>query len=153
MGKLLRCWLAIELLPKNLGCLDDSRQIRSAIERHANGAALPRQRRQDRLTNPPHGVRDELHALVGIELPSRRQQTDVSFADEIDQGKAAVLIFLGDGDDETEVALDQLLQRVLISVANLAGELNFLVALQQRVGAYLIEVLIQNVAFRLVWSD
>ena len=81
---------------------------------------------ENRLADPPHGVRDELHALIGIELPRSGEQADVAFADEIDEGHAAVLIFLCDGDDEAEVALDELLERVLIAGADLRREIDLL---------------------------
>ena len=41
------------------------------------------------------------------------------FADEIDERQAAVLVFLGDGDDEAQVALHELLERVLVAGADL----------------------------------
>ena len=81
---------------------------------------------QDRLADPPHGVRDELHALVRIELPGGGEQADVAFADEVDERQAAVLVLLGDGDDEAQVALHELLQRVLVAGADLPGELDLL---------------------------
>ena len=111
--------LAAQLLPQDFRRLDDAREVGGAVERHAHGAALARERRQDGLTDPPHGVRDELDALIGIELPRGREQTDVAFADQIDERQAAVLVLLGDGDDEAQVALDQFLQRILVAGADL----------------------------------
>ena len=118
-----------QLLPKDLRRLDDAREIGGAVERNAHRAALARERRENRLTNPPHGVRDELHALIGIELPGGREQTDVAFTDQIDERQAAVLVFLCDGDDEAQVALHELLERVLVAGADLPGELDLLVSL------------------------
>ena len=109
----------LQLLAQDLARLDDAREIGGAVERHANRAALARERGQDRLTDPPHGVRDELHALVGIELPGGGEQADVALADQVDERQAAVLVLLGDGDDEAQVALDELLQRVLVAGADL----------------------------------
>src|ERR1041384_5831823 len=42
--------------------------------------------RQAILSNPPHGVRDELDALIGVELAGGGEQPDVPLADEIDEG-------------------------------------------------------------------
>jgi hypothetical protein len=75
------------------------------------------------------------------------------FADEIDEGEAAVLVLLGDGDDEAQVALDELLQRVLVARADLAREFDLLVALEQRVGGDLVQVLVEDVALRLAGRD
>ena len=130
LRQLLGHWLAAELLTKDLRALDDAREIGCAVERHANGAPLLRKRRENRLANPPDGVGDELHALIGIELPRGGEEADVAFADEIDERHAAILIFLRDGDDEAEIALDELLERVLIAGADESSEIEFLRALE-----------------------
>src|SRR6478672_316150 len=110
MRQLLGSGLSPHLLTQNLRRLDDAREIGGAIQRNADGAALTRQRRQNRLTNPPHSVRDELHALIGIELTCSGEQTDVAFTDQIDERHAAVLILLRHRDYETQIALDELLE-------------------------------------------
>ena len=145
--------LAVELLAQDLARLDDAREIGGAVERHANRATLARERREDRLTDPPHGVGDELHALVRIELSRSGEQADVAFTDEIDERQSAVLVFLGDGDDEAQVALHELLERVLITGANLLRELDLLRSLEQRIRGDLVEVLVEDVALGLVGSD
>ena len=153
LRQLFRARLAIELLAEDLGRLDDAREVGGAVERNADRAPLARERREDRLADPPHGVRDELDALVGIELPGGGEQADVAFADEIDEREAAVLVFLGDGDDEAQVALDELLEGVLVAGADLLGEVDLLGALEQRIGADLVEVLVEDVALGLVRRD
>ena len=47
-------------------------------------------------------------------------------------GEAAVLVFLGHGDDEAEVALDQLLQRLLVARADPLGDGDLLLGREQR---------------------
>src|SRR6185295_12423769 len=128
-------------------------EIRGAVERNTNRAALARERRQDRLADPPHRVGDELHSLVRIELSRSSQQADVPLTDEIDERQSAVLIFLGHGDHEAQVALHELLQRVLIPGADLLRELDLLRTLEQRVRGDLVEVLVQDVALRLVGGN
>src|SRR5205085_4109644 len=123
LRKLFRTRLAVQLLPQDLRRLDDAREISRAVERNANGTPLARERGQDRLTNPPHGVRNELYALIRIELAGSGQQADVALADEIDERQAAVLIFLGDRNHETQVALHEFLQRVGIAGADLTSEI------------------------------
>ena len=64
----------------------------------------------------------------------------------VDEGQAAVLVFLGDGDDEAQVALDELLEGVLIAGANFLREVDLFRPLEERIGADLIEVLVEDIA-------
>ena len=68
-------------------------------------------------------------------------------------GQAAVLVFLRDGDDEAQVALDELLERILVAGADLPRELDLLRSLEQRIGADLVEVLVEDVALGLAGRD
>ncbi len=138
LRQLLGGRLATHLLAENLRRLDDAREIRRAIERHADGAALTRQRRKNRLANPPYCVRDELDALIGIKLSRSREQTDVALANEIDERHAAVLIFLCYGDHEAQVALYELLESVRVTGTNPTGNLDLLGTFEQRKSADLI---------------
>ena len=153
LRQLFRARLAIELLAEDFRRLDDAREIGRAVERNANRAALARERREDRLTDPPHRVRDELHALIGIELPGSGEKADVAFADEIDERQTAVLIFLRHGDHEAQVALDELLECVLITSANLLGQVDLFRSFEERIGRDLIEVLVEDIAFGFIRSD
>src|SRR5260221_7518309 len=153
LAQLFGTRLTVELLPENLTRLDDAREIRRAVERNADGAALPRERGKDRLADPPYGVGDELDALVGIEFPGGREQADVTLADEIDERESAVLIFLGDGDDERQVALDEVLECVLVAGADLSGELDLLRPLEEGIGGDFVQVLVEDVALGLVGRD
>src|SRR5262249_22651153 len=128
-------------------------KVGGAVERHANRSTLASQGREDRLTDPPHGVGDELDALVGIEFSGGSEQADVALTDEVDEGQSPVLVLLGYGDDEAQVALDQFLERVLIARANFLREVDLLRSLEERIRRHLIEVLVEDVAFGLVWSD
>jgi hypothetical protein len=67
--------------------------------------------------------------------------------------QASVLIFLGDGDHEAQVALHELLEGVLVPGADLFREIDLLRPFEQRIGGYLIEVLIEDIALRFVRSD
>src|SRR5690242_5470164 len=153
MRQLFRQRLAPQLLTENLRRLDDAREIRGPVERHANGAALSGERRQNRLANPPDSVRDELDALIRIEFSRGGEQADVPLTDEINEWKSAVLILLRHGNDEPEIALHQFLERVLITGADFPREVELLRSLEQGIGAHLVEVLIEDVALGLGWSD
>src|SRR6185437_13559164 len=153
LRQLVRRGLATQLLTQDLGRLDDAREICGAVERNANGATLPRERRQDCLTNPPDCVGDELHSLIRIELARSGEQTDVAFTDQIDERQAAVLVFLCNGDDEAQIAFHQLLKRVRITRANLAGDVYLFGAFEKWIRANFVQVLIENVALWLTRSD
>src|SRR5215208_384285 len=153
LRELLEARLATQLLAQDLRRLDDAREVGGAVERHAHRAPLARERRKDRLADPPDGVRDELDSLVGVELPRGREQPDVPLADQVDEREAAVLVLLGHRDHEAQVALHQLLQRVLIARADLPRELDLLHRLQEGVRAHFVEILVKDVALGLVRSD
>src|SRR5829696_2839712 len=74
LRKLLGARLAVELLAQDLGRLDDARQVGGAVERHAHRPPLTRESGEDGLPDPPHGVGDELDALIRVELPRGREQ-------------------------------------------------------------------------------
>ncbi len=150
VGDLLGRRLAAQRLPQILRGAHDAGEICGPVQRHAHGAALPRERGENRLTDPPHGVRDELDALIGIEFARGGEQADVALADEIGERQPAVLVFLGDGNHEPQVALHELLHRFLIARANLAGERDLLLLREQRSLGDLVQVLIEDVALVLV---
>src|SRR5690349_3562455 len=62
----MRC-LASELLEQGVGALADAVERAGTVERNAYDPRLLRECLQDRLANPPHGVRDELDALRLVE--------------------------------------------------------------------------------------
>ena len=114
---------------------------------------MPRDRREDGLANPPHGVADELHAVIGVELPRGGEQPEVAFADQVQQRKPAVLVFLRDGNDEAEILGDQLLHRRLVTLLHPPGDRDFLGGREQRGLADLVQIEIQNVAFRVMHAE
>src|ERR1041385_7618264 len=122
----------------------------SAVRTMRDRAALPRERGEDRLADPPHGVGDELHALIGIEFARGGEQADVALADQIGERQAAVLVFLRHRDHEPQVALDEFLHGVLIAGAHLPRERDLLLLREQRSLGDLVQVLIEDVALVLV---
>ena len=89
-------------------------------------ARLLGERLEDRLAHPPHGVGDELHALVGIELPDRLEQSLVADRDELGEVEPVPLILLHVGDDEPEVRGHQPLGGRLVALLGAPGEAPFL---------------------------
>jgi hypothetical protein len=53
--------------------------------------------------DPPGGVRRQLHAALGIELPEGVQQTQVPFLDEVHQLVFAAAVLLGDLHHEAQI--------------------------------------------------
>ena len=80
----------------------------------------------------------------GSNFARGRQQSDVPFADQIDERQAAVLIFFRDRDDEAQVALDEFLKRVGIAGANLPREVELFGAFEQGIGADLVQILVEE---------
>ena len=153
LGDLLGCGLAEALLPEVLGDPDDAGEIGGAVEGHADGAAVACDRGEDRLADPPDRVRDELDAVVGIELPGRGEETHVPLADQVHQRDAPVLVLLRHRDHETEVALDQLLHGELVAGLDPAGDGDFLGLGEERSERNLVQVLVEDVTVGLVDTD
>src|SRR5436309_14062149 len=81
-------------------------QLRVLVEWNAHATRLFRQRLQHRLAHPPHRVRNELDALVGIELLHRLEQPYVADGDELGEIETVALIFFDVGDDKSEIGGD-----------------------------------------------
>src|ERR1043165_3527918 len=92
------------------------------IQRDANDAALFRKRLEDRLADPPYRVGNELDPLRFIELVRSANEAEVALVDQVRERHALVLIFLRDADDEPQVRTDQLVERFLITDADLLRE-------------------------------
>src|SRR5205814_1139972 len=60
--------IALQNLGENRLGAGETDQLRILIERDADRSGLLGEGLEHRLSDPPYGVRDELHALVGIEL-------------------------------------------------------------------------------------
>ena len=76
----------------------------------------------DRLADPPGGVGGELEPFAPVELLDRVNQAQVPFLDEVEERELGGLVFLGDGDHETQVGLDERLGRD-VAVADQSAQL------------------------------
>src|SRR5205085_7335999 len=99
--------LTTQFLLEAFTLTENTREVAGAVQGNAHGTTLVRERGQNRLANPPHSVRDELHTLLRIELPRSRDQSNVAFLNQVRQRNAAVLILLGYADHETQVRTNQ----------------------------------------------
>src|SRR3989454_8909760 len=100
-------------------------QLRVLIERNADAARLLRQRFQHRLPHPPHRVRNEFDALVGIELLHRFQQTFITDGDELGEIESVALIFFDVGDDKSEIGSDETLGSFFVAALHATRETTF----------------------------
>ena len=76
------------------------------VHRDADGARLVGDGAGDGLADPPGGVGGKLVAAAVFEFLDRLHQAHVAFLDQVEEGEAAVGVFLGDGNDEAQVGLD-----------------------------------------------
>ena len=119
--------LAAELLrqePRDAGHAD---QRRILVERDPHRPRLLGQRLEHRLTHPPDGVRNELHAVVGVELAHRLEQSLVPDRDQLGELEPVPLVPLHVGDDEPEVGRHQPLGGRLVTQLGQPGESSLLV--------------------------
>src|SRR5512146_3062224 len=130
LGDFFRGWFAPELLHQVAGRANELIDRFDHVYRDADRPRLVRDGACDRLTNPPGRIGAELIAALVFKLVDRLHQADVALLDQIQELQAAVGIFLGDADDETEVrfhqfgftALDLLLRHIQV----LDGVLDFI---------------------------
>ena len=116
------------------------------IERQTHDARLFGQCLQDRLTDPPHGVRDELETAGLVELLGGLDQTEVAFVDQVREAESLILILFGDGNYETQVGFGQLFEGFLISFLNPLGEFHLLFDRDKLLLADFLQVFVQRSA-------
>ena len=107
LGDLVRDGLPAQFLDQIAGNLDGLVDGLDHVHRDADGAGLVGDGPGNGLADPPGGVGGELVAPAVLELFHRPHQADVAFLDQVQEGQAAVGVFLGDGDDQAQVGLHQ----------------------------------------------
>jgi hypothetical protein len=110
------------------------------MDGEANGFALGGEGTADRLFDPPAGVGAEADIPLGIEAVDRFHQAEVSFGDEIEEGKTAVVVIGGEFYNETEVGLDHEFACGGIATADAFGEGDLFSAIEERGFADALEV-------------
>ncbi len=86
------------------------------MDRNTNRPRLVGNRAGDRLADPPGGIGGEFIAAAVFKFLDSLHQTHVPFLDQVEEGEAAVGVFLRDGDDKAEVGFDHLPLRFLALV-------------------------------------
>jgi hypothetical protein len=79
------------------------------VHGNTDSARLVGSRARDRLPDPPGRIGRELVATAVVEFVDGLHQADVAFLDQVEELRAAVDVFLGDGDGEAQVRLDHFL--------------------------------------------
>jgi hypothetical protein len=74
----------------------------------------------------------------------RANEAEVALVDEVGERDALVLIFLGNGDDESQVRANQRVERFLIVDADALRQQNLLLAIDQWIGTDVAEVLVER---------
>ena len=75
------------------------------VDRDADGAGLVGDGAGDGLADPPGGVGGKLVAAAVFKFFDGLHQAHVALLDQVEEGEAAVRVFLGDGNDEAQVGL------------------------------------------------
>ena len=88
------------------------------VHRDTDGACLVGHRSGDGLADPPGGIGGELETLGVVELLHRTDQPQVALLDQVQEQHAAAGITLGQGHDQTQVGLEQ----VLLGAATVLGD-------------------------------
>ncbi len=126
-GDLVGSRLALVLLFEIRIHLADLVQRADAVQRQTDDARLFGQRLQDRLADPPYGIRDELVAAGFVEPLGGLDQTEVALVDQVAERESLILILLGHTDDEAQIGLGQLFEGKLVAAADAAGQLNLFI--------------------------
>src|ERR1035438_4576992 len=79
------------------------------VNRDTDGAGLVGDGAGDGLADPPGGVGRKLVTAAVFELVGGAHEADIALLNEVQEMKSAVYVFLGDGDHQAEVGLDQIL--------------------------------------------
>ena len=87
------------------------------MDRDADGSRLVGDGAGDSLTDPPRRVGGELVALGVVELLDRLDETQIALLNEVKEEHSAPDVALGDGDDQTQVRLGELLLGALAALA------------------------------------
>ena len=120
-------------------------ELRILVEGDPYRSRLLSERLEDRLAHPPDGVRDELDALIWIELANGFEETFVADRDELGEIEPVSLILLHVRDDESKIRRDQPLRRGLVSLLRESGEASFLGRIRdQREFLYVLEILVER---------
>ncbi len=141
---------ASERLTQHLGATEHARVIARPIGGETHHVTRPGNRRRQRLTDPPHGVADEVDTHIRIVLLGGMEQPGVRLAHEIFEGDATMLVAFGDGKSKAQIRARQCHTRLFtlgaraFGVAHDARQLFLDVRRQRRRSAQIIDVQVEQ---------
>ena len=84
--------------------------------KQADDAALFGQRLQDRLADPPYGIRNKFEAARFVELLGGLDQSQIPLVDQVRQRQALVLVLFRNGNHEPKVGASQFFEGFLVAL-------------------------------------
>src|SRR5690606_29277021 len=117
------------------------------VQREPNDTRLFSKSLENRLTDPPHRIRDELKTTRFVKALCCLDQAEVTLVDQVTQGEPLVLILLGNRNHEAKVRLRQFFKGDLIPFLNPLSQFHLFIRSKQIHLADLLEVLVQRLAF------
>ena len=108
-GQFFRRRLTTDLVQHLTAGADDLVDRLDHVHRNTDGACLVRDGAGNGLADPPGGIGREFVTAAIFEFVDGLHQADIALLDEIQELQAAIGVFLGDGDDETQIGLDHFL--------------------------------------------
>ena len=86
----------------------DASQLADAIQWQPHDARLIRQCLQNRLADPPHGIRNEFEAFGAVKALGGDNKPQVPLVDQVRKRQAQILILLRHTYDKAQVSFDQI---------------------------------------------
>src|SRR5215212_6171326 len=116
------------------------------VRGQADGAGMVGDGTGDALADPPRSVGREAVAHLGVEFLDGPDQARVPLLDQVLEWHATPPVFLGDGDHEPQIRLDELLTSPHVPPAGPPREILLLTGVEQLATAHPAQILCENVA-------
>ena len=117
------------------------------VQRQADDAALFGQRLQDRLADPPYGIRNKFEAARFVELLGGLDQSQIPLVDQVRQRQALVLVLFRNGNHEPKVGASQFFEGFLVALFDPLRQIYLFLYGNQILFANLLQVFVQRCAF------
>ena len=101
---------------------------------------------QNRLADPPYGVRDKFETSRLVEFLGGLDEAEIAFVDEVGQAESLVLVLFGYRHHETKIGFRQFVQRLLIAFAYALGQFHLFFYRNQILLAYLLQIFVKRCA-------
>ena len=143
-GQLLFRWGAFQFLLQFGDFFFQSVESSKLVGGESHNARILGNGLQDRLSDPPHGVGDELESASFVEAFGGFNKSHIAFVDEVGEAKSLVLVLFCNRDDEAQVSLRQAVECCLVAGFDALSQLNFLFGCQQLFAANVLKILVER---------